>query len=240
VATAVAQPLSASENGRSLDALLDVDAATRERLAALAAELAELRAETEAQRAALREQDAAAERRVDTIGAQLGASLRETPAEGRAAAAASVQRDARVAGELLARVEGPDDVALVSGRNVAYTAGLVFASGEADLAPEGLAELNRIAVELKRLTESLPEDLPWMLRVDGHTDDQSIRRGRFRSNWELSAARASTVAQNLIEWGIPADRLIAAGFADTQPIVSGRTEEARQQNRRIELRLTVR
>ena len=127
----------------------------------------------------------------------------------------------------------------MSGRNVGYTAGLVFNSGEAELSPEGQAELNRIALELRRLIDDLPEDLPWMLRVDGHTDDLPVRRGRFRSNWELSAARASTVAQYLIDWGLPADRLIAAGFADTQPIAAGRTEEARRQNRRIELRLTV-
>jgi chemotaxis protein MotB len=86
----------------------------------------------------------------------------------------------------------------------------------------------------------LPEDLPWMLRIDGHTDDLPIRSGRFRSNWELSAARASTVAQYLIDEGFPADRLIAAGFADTQPVTSERSAAARAQNRRIEMRLTVR
>ena len=237
---AAIQPLAASEGARQLDALLDVDAATRERLAALAAELAELRALTEAQRAALVERDEAATGRVDAISAQLASSLAVSPAEARAAATAVVRRESQIAGQVLARVGGADDVALVSGRNVAYTAGLSFAPAEADLSPEGEAELSQIASELKRLTETLPDDLPWMLRVDGHTDDLPIRSGRFRSNWELSAARASTVAQFLVNAGIPADRLIAAGFADTQPVATERTVAARAQNRRIEMRLTVR
>jgi chemotaxis protein MotB len=239
-ATAAAQPLAAPEAARPLDSLLDVDAATRQRLAALAAELAELRAETEAQRAALADQEAAAATRAAAISAQLGESLQRSPAEARAAASAAVQRESRLTGDLLARIGGHEDVDLVSGRSVGYTVGLVFDSGEAELSPESQAELNRIAVELRRLIDDLPDDLPWMLRVDGHTDDLPVRRGRFRSNWELSAARASTVAQYLIDWGIPADRLIAAGFADSQPLVEGRTDEARRQNRRIELRLTVR
>ncbi len=240
VAGVATQRLAADDGAQPIDALLDVDAATRERLAALAAELAELRAVTEAQRAALAGQEAAAASRVDAISAQLGSSLQPPSGDVTEAAEAAVAREVGVTSELLARISGADDIPLVNGRDVAYTAGLVFNSGEAELSPAGQAELNQIALQLRQLVDALPDDLPWMLRVDGHTDDLPIRNGRFRSNWELSAARASTVAEYLTEWGIPADRLIAAGFADTQPIAAGRHEAARRQNRRIELRLTVR
>jgi chemotaxis protein MotB len=63
---------------------------------------------------------------------------------------------------------------------------------------------------------------------------------RWSSNWELSAARATRVAEYLIERGFPADRLMAVGLAETRPIVEGDDVEARRRNRRIELRLTGR
>ncbi len=249
-ATVASVPLAAGENARPIAEIVDLDEATRERLAAQAAELAELRATTEAQASLLAgreaelaaleaERQSEADQRLNLIGEQLGSSLRPLPVS-RAAAEGAVEREMRLSSELLAAAGGGDDVALLSGRNVAFTAGLLFPSAEAELTPEGRAALNQIALELKQLVDALPDDLPWMLRIDGHTDDLPIRSGRFRSNWELAAARASSVAEYLVDWGLPEDRLIAAGFADTQPLVAGTSAEARSQNRRIELKLTVR
>ncbi|MEZ5864251.1 MAG: OmpA family protein [Geminicoccaceae bacterium] len=243
-------PLIADEGARPIHAIIDLDEATSDRLAAQAAELAELRARPEGQATLLAEREAAiaaleadreaeATRRLNRIGEQLGSSLRPVPVS-RAAAEGAVEREMGLSSELLAAAGGGDDVALLSGRNVAFTAGLLFPSGEAELTQEGRAALNQIALELKQLVDALPADLPWMLRIDGHTDDLPIRSGRFHSNWELSAARASSVAEYLVAWGLPEDRLIAAGFADTQPLVAGRSAEARSQNRRIELKLTLR
>ena len=81
-----------------------------------------------------------------------------------------------------------------------------------------------------------------MLRIDGHTDKRPITNpdGRFRNNWDLSAARAISVVQHLIADGVPADRLVAAGFGENQPIEEGETDEAYAKNRRIELKLTER
>jgi chemotaxis protein MotB len=76
------------------------------------------------------------------------------------------------------------------------------------------------------------------LRIDGHTDATPVRHSRYRSNWELSAARASAVAEYLEGAGIPARRLMVAGLADTAPVAAGKDEDSRRKNRRIELRLT--
>ena len=94
--------------------------------------------------------------------------------------------------------------------------------------------------QIRETINNLSDKKNVVMRFVGHTDDLPIRSGRFHSNWELSAARASSVAEYLVEWGLPADRLIAAGFADTQPLVQGKNAEARGQNRRIELKLTQR
>ncbi|MNL76255.1 Motility protein B [compost metagenome] len=78
-----------------------------------------------------------------------------------------------------------------------------------------------------------------MLRVDGHTDNVPLSgTGRFADNWELSSARATSVVKFLISKGVPADRLVAAGFGEYQPIAEGESVAARSQNRRIELKLT--
>ncbi|HFA60192.1 MAG TPA: hypothetical protein ENJ83_05830, partial [Rhodospirillales bacterium] len=96
-----------------------------------------------------------------------------------------------------------------------------------------------VALRLLRAIDSLPPDLPWVLRIDGHTDSLPVVGGRFRSNWELSAARAAAVAEYLISLGFPRERLMVAGFADTRPRARGHDEDARRLNRRIELTLTV-
>jgi chemotaxis protein MotB len=80
-----------------------------------------------------------------------------------------------------------------------------------------------------------------VLRVDGHTDDRPLSgAGRFRDNWELSASRAISVVKFLIANGVPANRLVAAGFGEYQPLDETGTQEARDRNRRIELKLTER
>ncbi len=79
------------------------------------------------------------------------------------------------------------------------------------------------------------------MRVDGHTDNRPLSgAGRYRDNWELSSARATSVVKFLIENGVPANRLVAAGFGEYQPLDPADTEEARNRNRRIELKLTER
>jgi chemotaxis protein MotB len=114
-----------------------------------------------------------------------------------------------------------------------------FDTGRADLKPEGRGDLDKVAAALVSLETQIPTDIPWVLRVDGHTDVRPIM-GQFKSNWDLSAARAISVVQYLIAKGVKPSRLVAAGFGEFQPIDAGATEDAYGRNRRIELKLTER
>jgi chemotaxis protein MotB len=99
----------------------------------------------------------------------------------------------------------------------------------------------RVVGDLVELEKQIPPDLAWVLRVDGHTDVRQLSLGgAFKSNWDLSAARAIAVVQYLITRGVSPQRLVAAGFGEFQPIDLGKTEEAYQRNRRIEFKLTER
>jgi len=73
------------------------------------------------------------------------------------------------------------------------------------------------------------------LRVEGHTDDRPIKTARFRSNWDLSTARATAVLAKLAAEGIEPSRLSAAGYGEFRPIASNATEDGRKQNRRVDL-----
>jgi chemotaxis protein MotB len=115
-----------------------------------------------------------------------------------------------------------------------------FGSSQAEIEPGGRAELDKLAAALIQLEKDIPTDIPWVLRVDGHTDARPMQGGRFRSNWELSAARSIAVVQYLMSRGISPQRLVAAGFGEFQPIDRGDSPEALGRNRRIELRLTDR
>ena len=115
-----------------------------------------------------------------------------------------------------------------------------FDSSKADLKPEGDAELDKVAAALVELEKQIPADIPWVLRVDGHTDVRPITGGQFKSNWQLSAARAIAVVQYLVGKGVAPQRLVAAGFGEFQPIDTGTTEDAYRRNRRIEFKLTER
>jgi len=132
------------------------------------------------------------------------------------------------------------DIRIVGDRFVLQSE-LLFDVGKAELKPEAQAEVDKIASALLDLSKKIPDDIAWVLRVDGHTDVRPTgTAGQFKSNWDLSAARAIAVVQYLVSKGIPPQRLVAAGFGEFQPIDAGTTEEAYRRNRRIEFKLTER
>jgi chemotaxis protein MotB len=132
------------------------------------------------------------------------------------------------------------DIRVVGDRFV-FQSELFFDSGTASLRPEGRAELDQLGGALLELDKQIPPEINWVLRVDGHTDTRPVgATSPFKSNWELSAARAISVVQYLIGKGVSPQRLVAAGFGEFQPIDSGSTDEAYSHNRRIELKLTER
>jgi chemotaxis protein MotB len=132
------------------------------------------------------------------------------------------------------------DIRIVGDRFV-FQSEVFFETGSDQIGPDGQQELAKLADAVVELNNEIPQDIPWVLRIDGHTDKRPITgNGRFQSNWDLSAARAISVVRYLIDRGIPPDRLVAAGFGEYQPIEEGDTEEAYAKNRRIELKLTER
>jgi len=112
---------------------------------------------------------------------------------------------------------------------------VLFDSGSDQLRPEGDAFIGRLAPTLVDLLEAERDQ---MVLVGGHTDDRPLRGdGRFASNWELSTARALAVTRVLTAAGLPATRVVAAGFGAEHPRVPNADEAARRKNRRIEVLL---
>lgn len=105
---------------------------------------------------------------------------------------------------------------------------ILFDSGRSDLKKQGQDALTEVAHVLTGIVDR-------EFQIAGHTDNVPIKSARFPSNWELSTARAVTVARYLATQGVPETRLSAAGYADTQPVASNDTPEERAQNRRIEI-----
>jgi chemotaxis protein MotB len=142
-------------------------------------------------------------------------------------------------GRLRAIVGNRPGIRIVGDRFV-FQSEVFFDVGQALLKPEGRAEIDKIATALLELEKQIPADIAWVMRVDGHTDIRPTAGVTFKSNWELSTARAISVVQHLISRGVSPQRLVAAGFGEFQPIDPDRTEEAFARNRRIELKLTER
>src|SRR5919202_2066681 len=100
------------------------------------------------------------------------------------------------------------DIRVVGDRFV-FQSEVLFESGLATISPEGQQEMTKLAQAVTELDKTIPAEINWILRVDGHTDVRPIQRGQFRSNWELSAARAVAVARFLVSKGVPPNRVAA-------------------------------
>jgi chemotaxis protein MotB len=109
---------------------------------------------------------------------------------------------------------------------------VLFDSGQAQVKPAGVKVLKQVADVLNKITDK-------QIRIEGHTDNVPISsklQNRFKTNWELSTARATTVVRYLIDHGgVDRQYLSAVGYADTHPLASNEIEEGRSSNRRIEI-----
>ena len=126
----------------------------------------------------------------------------------------------------------------IEGDRFVFQSELLFPTASATLVPEGQRQLAQLATTLKSATARIPQDINWVLRVDGHTDRRPINTVRYPSNWDLSTARALSVVEFLVSQGIPPNRLAAAGFGEFHPLDRAVTPEALARNRRIEIKLT--
>ncbi|MDP9137295.1 MAG: peptidoglycan -binding protein [Pseudomonadota bacterium] len=211
----------------SAEALSQVEILNQQ-LAALRRQLAALNAVLEAAEA----KDAESQTQIADLGKRLNSAL-----------AQKVQELARFRSEFFGRLRQilsqRSDIRVVGDRFV-FQSEVLFPKGSADINVEGVGEMRKLAVALRELEQEIPTDIAWVLRVDGHTDNDPIATANFRSNWDLSAARAIAVVNFLVENGVSPQHLVAAGFGEFQPIDSGAAEDAKSRNRRIELKLTER
>ncbi len=104
---------------------------------------------------------------------------------------------------------------------------LLFPFAEASLAPAAADRLARLARVLK--------EMPNTVVVEGHTDDVPVTNMTYKSNWELSVARAGSVIERLAAEGVPAPRLVASGYGEHRPLADNATADGRARNRRVEI-----
>ncbi len=176
--------------------------------------------------------DKEAQARISELGSRLNVAL-----------AQRVQELARYRSDFFGRLRQVlgtrPDIRVVGDRFV-FQSEVFFDAGQAVLKPEGRGELDKLGAIIADLGREMPPDLPWILRVDGHTDNRPIRSAQFPSNWHLSAGRAIAVVEYLVTKGISADRIAATGFGEFQPLDVANTDDAWRRNRRIEFKITER
>jgi chemotaxis protein MotB len=226
----------ANELNKALDSEKDVSARALAQIEVLTQQISALRRQLAALEEALdasENRDKESQGRIADLGQRLNVAL-----------AQRVQELSRYRSEFFGRLRAilgnRPDIRIVGDRFV-FQSEVFFDTGQATLLPEGRAELDKVASALIDLDKQIPSEIAWVLRVDGHTDARPITNSPlFKTNWELSSARAIAVVQYLISLGVPPQRLVAAGFAEFQPLDTAQTEEAYKRNRRIELKLTER
>ena len=212
----------ASEATQELDAERDVASRAMSQVDVLNQQIAALRR----QLAAIEEALGASEKRngesqvkIADLGARLNVAL-----------AQKVQELSRYRSDFFGRLReilgNRPDIRVVGDRFV-FQSEVLFGSGQATLNAQGKTELDKIASAVIDLEREIPPEIPWVLRIDGHTDKRPIQSTQFPTNWELSAARAIAVVQYLISKGMSPQRLIAASFGQFQPLVPGEDEETR-------------
>ena len=130
------------------------------------------------------------------------------------ALASKVEELARYRSEFFGRLRealgNRADIRIVGDRFV-FQSEVLFATGSADIEPEGKRQLGQLAETLQDIARRIPGDIDWVLQVDGHTDRRPIATPQFPSNWELSSARAISVIKYLVSRGVAPERLSAAG-----------------------------
>ncbi|MFB6261872.1 MAG: OmpA family protein [Thiohalorhabdaceae bacterium] len=120
----------------------------------------------------------------------------------------------------------------IRGDRFVFQSEILFPSGEAELSPGGKRQLERFVATYREVRDKIPEGTDMIIMVEGHTTAE------FRSNWELSGARALSVLNHLRREGVEPERLAATAYGEYHPLTPGETPEQRRKNRRIELKIT--
>lgn len=135
-------------------------------------------------------------------------------------------------------LKGEKNIKVVGDRFV-FESDVLFPVDEATITPEGQTEIAQVATAIKEIAAKIPPNVNWVLSVDGYADAQPIKGGPYKSNFDLSSARALAVLDLLIADGVPANRLVTSGMGSNNPIATGNGPADYAQNRRIEFRLTT-
>jgi chemotaxis protein MotB len=115
----------------------------------------------------------------------------------------------------------------IRGLVISFTQAALFPSGEDEIAKDFYPGIQKIADAIKQV--------PNPVRLEGHTDSVPIHNARFKSNWDLSAARSIALLELFVKSGMPPERISIAGYADTAPVDNNDTEAGRQRNRRVDM-----
>ena len=210
-----------------------LSASARAEVALLSDQISRLRDQLDVIKTALTQAKAAGEKKDEKI-ADLGKQLN-------IALARKVHELTQYRSEFFGRLKeilGDNSAIVIRGDRFVFQAELLFASGSAILGEKGKVHLAALAATLLDVAKKIPDDINWILRIDGHSDKVPINNEFFSSNWELSTARAVSVVQYLSSRGIPEKRMAAAGFSKYHPIDPTDTTAAYRKNRRIEIKLT--
>ena len=224
----------ATEMARALEVEKQISARAAAQLDVLNQQISALRRQLASLEDALalsEQRDRESQARISDLGSRLNLAL-----------AQKVQELSRYRSDFFGRLReilGARPGVRVVGDRFVFESEVLFDTGRAEVSAAGRAQMEQVAVALQDLDREIPPEIPWVMRVDGHTDKRPVS-GQFRSNWELSAARAIAVVQYLVSRGVSPQHLVAAGFGEFQPLDASDTDEALRRNRRIELKLTER
>jgi len=224
---------------------------SQRQVSALNAQVAQLRQQLSSLQGLLDladEADVESQARIETLGQQLNAALAREAIEQKRRAELEAAERARLENyqsEFFGRLRevlGDREGIQIVGDRFVFSSEVLFPSGSATLSDAGRAQVDEVASLLNEVSDEIPDNIDWVIRVDGHTDDVPISgTGQFADNWELSQARALSVVRFMAdELNFPEWRLAPTGFGEYRPVDPRQTPEARAANRRIELKLTER
>ena len=244
----VAQAALAAENEKSAQSARKVTLLNQQ-VAALRSQLAALQAILDERS----DRDTEANVQIDALTSRLNSALAQVAAEERRRAELEEAERKRLQAEAkqlenyrseffgrLREILGDRDGVRIVGDRFVFSSEVLFGPGSATLALSGQAQIARVASILSEVAQDIPDEIDWVIRVDGHTDKVPLSgTGEYQDNWELSQARALSVVRYMTDaLGFPGGRLAAAGFGEFHPIALGDTGSDYAQNRRIELKLT--
>ena len=169
-------------------------------------------------------------KKISDLGSQLNIALEEKVGE-------LEEYRSEFFGELKKIIGEEKEINIVGDRFVLQSE-VFFKSGSSEIGKDGIKKVIEITNILKSITGKIPVNINWLIQVEGHTDNLPIANEIFPSNWELSTARAISVAKIMMKNGISSDKINVAGYGEFRPLVVNSNSINREKNRRIELKLT--